>query len=254
MGWHDHLLVRYGLEKALVWRKTTLSHALSDRELEMLECLRAAPLVDVTANKTMSTYFFTGAAIRDYCRKRPRYFLGARLSTVRDFYQRERKIFPDKRAYAHGFFAEFHSSDIRSLSEIKFPYKDWIDEPLDAIGNGPGNTANVTVDLDLPDSVLIDDFTRLLESLHKPLFPYVSEPSDRANFADWIAFGVLPYIDLKLWERETGVKIPNRVMADAIFPPGEGGEEVVRKTTRKIADDLLTDKRLKFLAAIATKE
>jgi hypothetical protein len=42
-------------------------------------------------------------------------------------------------------------------------------------------------------------------------------------------------------------------MADAIFPPGEGGEEIVRKTTSKIAKELMADGNLKFLAALASQ-
>ena len=43
-------------------------------------------------------------------------------------------------------------------------------------------------------------------------------------------------------------------MADAIFLPGEGGEEVVRKTTAKLARELLTLKHLETLAALAAQE
>ena len=51
-----------------------------------------------------------------------------------------------------------------------------------------------------------------------------------------------------------GKKIPNRVVADAIFRLGEGGEEVVRKTTQKLASLVLTDSHLQLLASIAAQE
>ena len=70
----------------------------------------------------------------------------------------------------------------------------------------------------------------------------------------WAKFGILPYLDLNAWAEIEGVKIPNRVMADAIFPVGEGGEEVVRKTTQKIAYEILTESHLNKLAALAAQE
>lgn len=104
--------------------------------------------------------------------------------------------------------------------------------------------------------MLIEQFKQLLPALR------VSEENSqnaervyrRPDSASWIYFGVLPYLDLKLWAQVEGVQIPNRVFADAIFPPGEGGEEVVRKTTSKIADQVLTATYLQELAAIAALE
>lgn len=76
----------------------------------------------------------------------------------------------------------------------------------------------------------------------------------RPDFVGWAKFGILPYLDLNAWAEIEGVKIPNRVMADAIFPVGEGGEEVVRKTTQKIAYEILTESHLNKLAALAAQE
>ena len=43
-------------------------------------------------------------------------------------------------------------------------------------------------------------------------------------------------------------------MADAIFPQGEGGEEVVRKTTKPLAESVLGKGFLEKLEAIAAHE
>ena len=43
-------------------------------------------------------------------------------------------------------------------------------------------------------------------------------------------------------------------MADAIFPDGDKGEEMVRKTTKKIADMLMKKEYVDFLATIAAHE
>ena len=67
-------------------------------------------------------------------------------------------------------------------------------------------------------------------------------------------FGVLPYLDLKFWELETGNKIPLRVIADAIYPIGEGGEETVRKTTVPLANSLIQNNNLRILIAQVATE
>lgn len=99
-------------------------------------------------------------------------------------------------------------------------------------------------------------FERLLNDLRSTLRrkSIVTKNWRKPDFADWNRFGVLPYLDLRIWGQETGTRISNRVMADAIFLPGEGGEEVVRKTTAKLARELLTLKHLETLAALAAQE
>ena len=74
------------------------------------------------------------------------------------------------------------------------------------------------------------------------------------EYQKWVDYAVLPYLDLKLWAEEESCSIPNRVMADAIFPNGDKGEEMVRKTTQKIANMLMEEGYVEFLATIAAHE
>lgn len=253
-GWYEQLTVRKRLLTFMDWRGAD-EKPLRSHEPEFLSFIREMPIIDVTANDAMMVYFYDGAMHENRTQK-PNYSLGVRLSTVRDLYLVEGNIDPDKREYARKFFSQIFDKGhewLEGPSHLKYPCTDWIDKPIDAISSVYGYAINVQVDLGIPDKVLIEQFRMLLEARRKPLFDAGIElaPNRRASFTDWISFGVLPFIDLKIWERETGTKIPNRVMADAIFPAGVGGEEVVRKTTSKIADELMTDGNLKFLAAIA---
>lgn len=251
-GWYEQLIVRKWLSKMMDWRDED-EKPLGDSDLEILSFVRSTPIVDVTATLKMRVWFYDGV-MHELRTEKPIYSLGVRLSTVRDFYLFEQRIEPAKREYAHSFFAQWKDRDwLNGSDEVKFPCTDWIDEPIDAISNASDSTLNMLVDLGLPDKVLIEQFKTLLQSLRKPRTQAGCDfaPTRRLNFSDWVRFGVLPFIDLKIWERETGSKIPNRVMADAIFPAGEGGEEVVRKTTSKIAKELLADESLKLLAAAA---
>jgi hypothetical protein len=254
-GWYEQLSVRKRLLEMLAWREEN-KEPLNDRDLETLTSIRTMPIVDVTASFDMRVRFYDGV-MHELQTEEPRYSLGVRLSTVRDFFLVERRIESEKRKYAHQFFSQLDDSDwLNGSDEVRLPFTDWIDGPIDAISKPPASTMNVRVDLALPDKVLVEQFKALLQSLRKAHYEAGSDfaTNRRQNFADWVSFGVLPFIDLTTWERETGSKIPNRVMADAIFSLGEGGEDVVRKTTSKIAKELMTDGSLKFLAAVAGQQ
>jgi len=171
-------------------------------------------------------------------------------------YLTERDIEVEKRDYARNFFAQFENRDWLNDDPFEFPCTDWIDEPVDGVRKTSIPQVNVSVNLSLPDKVLIKQFIQMLQSLRDPLQRvYYPDPDQRKpDYSNWVRFGVLPYLDLRIWEREAEIKIPNRVMADAIFPPGVGGEEVVRKTTAKLAEELQTLESLETLAALAAHE
>ena len=87
----------------------------------------------------------------------------------------------------------------------------------------------------------------------KPPVPEDSAQFRTPDYREWARVGILQYLDLKAWEKQAEVTIPNRVMADAIFPHGEGGEEVVRKTTAKLADEVLRGGRVLDILASMCK-
>lgn len=112
----------------------------------------------------------------------------------------------------------------------------------------------VAVDLTLPDEMLVDAFRNLLPSLRELAArrsPCPTPTNAKVDPTGWTKFAILPYLDLQIWALEADVRVPNRVLADAIFPPGEGGEEVVRKTTAKIAAVVTTDAFLRRLVSAA---
>ena len=137
--------------------------------------------------------------------------------------------------------------DVFELAFTRTPFS-----PLEEIGTEMA----VSFDLNIPDEVLLMAFKRLLDKqreqfgITKETYRY--HPPD---FQSWIRFAVLPFLDLTLWASLNNYKIPNRVMADAIFPIGEGGEETVRKTTQKLASTLMDENKpynkLRELAAYA---
>jgi hypothetical protein len=113
----------------------------------------------------------------------------------------------------------------------------------------------VYVDLTVPDKILIQQFTDYLRQVRRR-YPDIkpANPYKTPEYKKWLEYGLLPYLDLKLWEIENNVSIPHRVLADAIFPEGNKGEEMIRKTTKKIADQVMKDDYIDFLAIIAAQE
>lgn len=98
------------------------------------------------------------------------------------------------------------------------------------------------VNLSFPDSLLIKQFTSLLNDMRAKHGADISKPMQRKpDFEGWVKAGVLPYLDLTYWAHSQGMHITYRCMADAIFPYGEGGDETVRKTTKAIAEKMLDD-------------
>lgn len=259
-GWYEQLAVRrdtllmIDLSRQQHWQTDGPSN-IGAQEMQVLALIRETPIVDLRSDTLLMAYLFGGAMYelknrdpRDIC-----YALGVHLATVRNLYLTEGHIEKEKRDYARNFFSQIFDKDDDWRKPWKYKCVDWIDAPVDAITN---STVNVRVNLSLPDKVLIDQFKLFLKGRrsHLQRLGTTIENRQKPDFAGWQRFGVLPYLDLQIWERESGMNIPNRVMADAIFPQGEGGEEVVRKTTAKLADELLTRKHLETLVALAAHE
>jgi len=95
----------------------------------------------------------------------------------------------------------------------------------------------------------MEHFNKWLSDIRADLHTEMKSKSfKQSDFNSWALYGVLPYLDLKIWERETNASIPNRVMADAIYLRGVGGEETVRKTTSTMVENILSEKSLNQLA------
>lgn len=260
-GWYEQLCLRrdlFGLVGSYLWdrRNGQDPSQRGDNLAEVLAIVRQAPIVDVTANELLRVYFY-GGAMHELRSRNPLYSHGVHLTTVRNFYLTEGNIEKEKRDFAKLFFGQIFETDRDWTQPLKYKCEDWIDEPVDNIVEQAGVDVNVRVNMLLPDSVLIDRFKQMLQSVRNEMqrtrfggLPNWRKP----DFASWIRFGVLPFLDLLLWQRETGMSIPNRVMADAIYAPGEGGEEVVRKTTSKLADELMSRRYLEALCALAAYE
>lgn len=248
-AWYEQLYSRKTLISMV--NKNFNNGALLSHIQEILKMVRDNPFIDVAANDLYQIYL-DGGALHEIKTGNITYSPGVHFSTVRDHYLVEMGIEVEKRNYARAFFKQIENGFLDK--PLKYKYQDWINEPVDSLQGH--YTKNLRVNLAIPDSVLIEQFKSLLQKQRRSLASVgcTLDSKHRPNFSAWCKFGLLPYIDLKTWEIETGKNIPNRVMADAIFPTGEGGDDVVRKTTAKHAEETLDNAFLEKLAALAAQE
>ncbi len=98
------------------------------------------------------------------------------------------------------------------------------------------SAASIYISYFLPKKIMIDAFKAYLERISSLLPP--QKPFRQNRFLEWADCGLLPYIDLLIWEVENDVNPTNRERALAL---GNLGEENIRKTTQRNAELVLDD-------------
>jgi hypothetical protein len=115
--------------------------------------------------------------------------------------------------------------------------------------------AAVRVDLNAPDTVIHECFTAWLAEVRTLKGQPRTKKFYRPDFSRWVRYGVLPFLDLRIWAIETKNHIPDRVMSGAISSY-DAGESNIRKTVAPLAESLMTEglSELRALAAIEAIE
>jgi len=96
------------------------------------------------------------------------------------------------------------------------------------------------VDYNFTDEFLIESFKRCLTTARKKHKSSYHAPYRKADFMAWTKLGILPYIDLLMWSMEEKKHITHRVLASALYPDGDKGEETIRKTTAPLVEEILS--------------
>lgn len=245
LGWYWQLSARLEVDNFVTWflpdvadyfRTDAHFSELFAISTELLEAVRNCPIFDHTTPYIASKFIgkFLLAPIES----------GVRYASLLDLHNHLSGLSESKQKMGRNYLCgKDKSNDRRSLSSVL------LDAP-----NGFTDGVLLNVSLELPDRLLIRSFAAFIRKIKgsRGINEIEGFRHRKPDFNEWVRLGVLPYIDLKTWEKENieDVKIPNRVMADAIFPSGEGGEEVVRKTTEKLAYELLNVNMLNILAAL----
>lgn len=117
------------------------------------------------------------------------------------------------------------------------------------VGAVAGGFETIKVDLQASDFVLKEAFANWLKEARAQQKYSVSR-RERPAYKDWGRYGLLPYLDLLIWAKETGNQIPYNIMAQAVGYI-RGGDSF-RKTVPQLADSLM--RNLNGLAALAAIE
>ncbi|CAM2976330.1 DUF6387 family protein [Klebsiella quasipneumoniae subsp. similipneumoniae] len=116
----------------------------------------------------------------------------------------------------------------------------------------------ISVDLSVPDEILISDMKNLLPKWREELEVSAEEIQINNSWAiirkKIIEYNVLPYIDLHLWANVKGVSIPGGVLAVSLFPDGDKEQFAIAQTIRPFIDRLMNYESLEKIKREISKE
>ena len=151
-------------------------------------------------------------------------------------------VFTDEQIEAFGLDKVVGESE---LSNVPYDYY------CQSIGLDIFGMANLSVDLGVPDKILMRQFKSFLGEARKVL-DYKESPSMRDQTpARILEARVIPYLDLSTWFNTESLTIPDHVIGNWLFPDDMiDVAEKIRKTTRPLAKRAISEGFVNSLAAI----
>lgn len=124
-------------------------------------------------------------------------------------------------------------------------------EPFDFVLKKHGmfnNHAMVEIDLNLPDTEIIQRFSEFLPEYRKRLAAQPNQKRVTDNTLKRLSkYNILAYLDLYTWEIETETRIKRSVLAIALYPDGSYGENSIRDSIHPFAITATSTPFLKML-------
>ncbi|MAS87840.1 MAG: hypothetical protein CMH30_07705 [Micavibrio sp.] len=235
-----------------------------------IKALREDPLFSPEDNEALD--FFGGTQMWAMKKRRAEFkkmLFSIKPITLNDIYQKERFVENDTRIKTRHLMDSYYESKEHNLSTEDVSLCEEIlrtplFEVLKTRGNYKPNHATrtfmrsrdmVEIDFSQPDHVLKSQFETYIKSTRKN-FPDLrrSFAFKRPKYKAWCDFGIIPYLDLRIWALEHTQKISNRVLADAIFEDPEKDEESVRRSTQRIAKKITSNDYLQFMICLVAEE
>jgi len=158
-------------------------------------------------------------------------------------------------AFLLNLFFDGMADDVEEQEREKL----WLEQNNKPFNDGGfGNHAIFTrVDLSLPDAILKKSFADYLKAQRSNAKEAASPFFKNQDFAVWYSCGVLPYVDLCLWEEESGQTFRMSAFADAlntITDEDVASEDACRKTSKALAEKLMDERTIRMLHYQAVKE
>lgn len=95
------------------------------------------------------------------------------------------------------------------------------------------------IDLSATDSVLREAFNHFLKKARVVERQQGKTPKrERLPYESWAYWGLLPYLDLTIWESVTGNQITKTLMAEAVFSGEGANEQHIYRRLKPLADRL----------------
>lgn len=114
------------------------------------------------------------------------------------------------------------------------------------------NAAFVVIDLNATNETLSRRFESWLQRIrNEEKDGFRTRRYSAKDCKAWFDSGLLPFLDLSHWARTQRLRIPDWLMGEAIFPPSRtiNVSEAVRKSTKRLAERVLSDAFVQALAA-----
>lgn len=241
-GWYVQLSIRARCLSYLTQRENISG---------VLNLIREAPIIDLKKHFFLNVECHSGMFYEEPIIEQSLH--GVHSLTVHELYLAAINMEESRRIQAKAFFDAIlcaTSENPRDPSLFNGKETAFLYEPVHRVLKKPLDQALLGINLLLPDRELVEQFKAHLPELREECGATVfKEKWHGPDFAEWARLGVLPYLDLMIWEKEIGAKIAYQVMEDAIFSSPEGSEDRVRKTTAPKAKELISKKSLAFLRA-----
>jgi hypothetical protein len=131
------------------------------------------------------------------------------------------------------------ANDRRLGIHFRFEHPNWMQATVDEECFGTRQMPLV-IDLNFPNYILKEHFETHLQKLRRHREGKREEAGKHSpDLREWAKIGILPSMDLLIWEEEAGGRIPDGRLADALSADCVLDEERVRRTIRPLAMGLL---------------
>lgn len=234
--WYQQLLIRKLIQ---IFFKNP--HTENEVLKKVITQIRKKPIIDIRKDKSLSI-------LKPYFNnKSPVFKEGVHPLILQEFIKIQMSLPVEQVAFTIKWLGWNHLN----FSLLSDPLLSCIDNPIskllskDMIGKDV-----LSINYNIPLPILIKQFEKHVKNKKKLLKITDKTRYKTPDTYEWHRFGILPYLDLLIWQAETGIKIKNEQLIKAITPYGEKFDVNSLRATKKLSIKLLSDNFLEELATL----